>query len=505
MHISIGTDKNDLKRFRATPVGSIESLAKLITSINYSLATFKDDIRNKANFIQTEAIGLDFDENYTLDQAMTDFAEYRHIIAPTRSHQKQKNGVVCDRFRVILFLSYPITNSDIFEATWHSLAERWPATDRQCKDESRFFYPSVNILDLKTTGFTVDPVTPKPRESTKGEVDLFLLSASDRGKLGKPTLDFLATGPVKGERNQSTVRAAKDFQQNLYTVDEASDRILSALKATDSIARDFTESEVLRTVRSAYNSDPRHDPRIRQKAFNLVPIGELYKTRKEVEWVVEGLLTVGGVSLMSSDPKAGKSTLVRQLIKDVLRGSKFLERQCKHGSVHYYGIEEQLEVVNASFSRLGVTKDDALLVHVGDPLADTKMEDFRDLLLETRPVIAVIDTLFDFLDVESENNYKEVKRELRRLRQVARETGTHVMCIHHSSKGSKDDRRRGNRSILGSQAIAGGVDTIAVIEVEGSKRLISTTGREIRRWVNREIVFNQTDCTYTLGPQMDEF
>ena len=162
-------------------------------------------------------------------------------------------------------------------------------------------------------------------------------------------------------------------------------------------------------------------------------------------------------------------------------------------------------MVNASFQRLGVSGKEPLFVHVGDPLADSKMEDFRDLLMEQKPALAVIDTLFDFVDVESENNYKEVKRELRRMRNIARETGTHILLVHHNSKGQKDDRRRGNRGILGSQAIAGGVDTIMVLEVEGSTRVITTSGREIKRWNNRELVWNEKDATYSLGPETDDF
>jgi RecA-family ATPase len=194
-------------------------------------------------------------------------------------------------------------------------------------------------------------------------------------------------------------------------------------------------------------------------------------------------------------------------MREILRGANFLGRQCKQGSVQYYGIEEQLEVVNASFKRLGITNQDSLLVHIGDPLAGDTLSDFRDILTGTKPALAVIDTLFDFLEVESENNYKEVKRELRKIRQIARETGTHILLVHHNSKGNKDDHRRGNRGILGSQAIAGGVDTIMVLEVEGNSRIMTTSGREIKRWVNRELVFDQKDCTYSLGPVSveDEF
>jgi hypothetical protein len=514
MNISI-SDPSEIAKFSAVSVTSLEQMAELCLKNNFSPAIFKDGKRNLANFEMAYCIGLDVDNDgklvqgkhvpeMTIEQAKEAFNDYTHLILPSRSHQKLKDGRVCDRFRIILFFTEPITDIDTFYATWFWCKEQWPAIDPQCKDPSRFYYKHSDIASTRAHGLRIKPVAPKPKELVE-RVDLSNISAHDRGKLSRSTLEFLLNGAEQGNRNGSVYNAAKEFQQNLYSLDEASQRIVDALNHTDTFARDFTEAEALQTIRSAFNTDPKHDPRIKQKAFNLVRIGELYKSKAVVEWIVDGLFSAGGVSLMSSDPKAGKSTLVRQLMREILRGKTFLGRQCKQGSVHYYGIEEQLEVVNASFKRLGITAADPLLVHIGDPLAETKMEDFRELLLEHKPMLVVIDTLFDFLDVESENNYKEVKRELRKLRQIARETGTHILCVHHNSKGSKDDKRRGNRGILGSQAIAGGVDTIVVIEVEGRKRLIGTSGREIKSWRNREIIFNFEDCTYTLGAEVDEF
>lgn len=509
MEISIGKSKDTHVHFKPLSVPNLKKLGELVTcGLPYSLGTYKNEYRNKTNFLKADAIGLDFDGNYTLEQAMIDFAEYRHLIATTRNHQKEKHGVVADRFRVILFLSEPITDADTFKATWHSLAEKWPATDPTCKDCSRFWYSSSTTVSMKD-GKLIAPVVrqveePCPVGDYNGP-EVTAISPTERGRLSKFAEEFLVKGVQAGGRNNATLKAAKEFQQNLYPLEEALAIIVPALHENGTIAKDFPESEVITTIKSAYNTEARHEPRIKQRAFRLIQIGELYKAKAEVEWIVDGLLTVGGVSLLSSDPKAGKSTLVRQLMRDCLRAGSFLGRRCKQGSVHYYAIEEQLEVVNASFKRLGVTGTEPLFVHVGDPLGESSFEDFREILLETKPVLAVIDTLFDFLDVESENNYKEVKRELRRLRQVARESGTHIVLVHHNSKGQKDDRRRGNRAILGSTAISGGVDTIMVIELEGDSRLITTSGREINRWVRREIVFEKKDATYSLGPQEDEF
>lgn len=500
MLVSIGHER-DKATFTPFEVKSIGELAELILKQPYSLGTFKDDHRTKDNFIQTKAIGLDFDSGVTLWEATELFKDYMHIIAPSRNHQVEKNGIVEDRFRVILFLSSPITDNETFEATWYSLATKFPKLDKACKDSSRFFYPSKYIHSSSRDGNKVDPVAPKPKiepveKTVEINVDL------TKGELGRRTLNFLLKGSTKGQRHNDLYAAARDAHQQGYSQEWFLNEINVLCDKTGDEA--YRDPGALKTISDCFTKEPRHEPRIELKAFNMQRIGTLYEDKTEVEWLVSRLLSKGGVSLISADPKAGKSTLVRQLIRDVLRGSNFLERRCEQGAVFYFAIEEQKQIVNASFRRLGVTENDNLFIHMGDPLTNNSLEDFRELLNEHKPSLAVIDTLFDFLEVESENNYKEVKRELRRLRQIARESNTHIVLVHHNSKGQKDDKRRGNRGILGSQAIAGGVDTIMVIEVDGRDRLISSTGRDITNWYHREIIFNQTDHTYTLGPIKEE-
>ncbi len=502
--VKFQSEKDPVGKLGTVP--SIEKLAEVITKYNYSLGTFKNNHRSKDNFIQAEAIGLDFDGGYTLDQAKKDFDVYSHIIAPTRSHRKEKNGVVADRFRVILFLSYPITDCATFESTWYRLAEVWPATDKACKDASRFWFPSSLVTSLKTDGLKVDPIKPP---ETVADLDRELsIPEGKRGELGKPTLKFLAEGVESGGRNPATFAAAKDFQQNLYPLEEAIDRIVSALNFTGTIAHDFSEHEVITTVKSAYTKEARHDPRIKESAFNLQPIGSLYKETEgaTIEWLVDELLQVGGVSLLSADPKAGKSVIARQLCAHIILGTPFFGRTTKQGNCHYYGIEEHPMILAKSFQRLGIDKDAPLLVHAGDPLTDENVFiEFAENVRTSRPTLAVIDTAFDLLEVESENNYREVKKAFKNVRKVARESGTHILLIHHNGKPQKDFRQRGNHAVLGSTAISAGVDSIMIIEMDGRTRMITTSGREVNPWHRRQLIWNQQTGTYTLGPERDDF
>jgi hypothetical protein len=502
MKISIGQD-GDKVNFEAVDVRDIRELSELILKSPYSLGIFKDNYRTKANFVQAEAIGLDFDEGMSLAEATELFKDYSHIIAPSRSHQVEKNGKVCDRFRVILILSEPITDAKVFEATWFELFKQFPKLDKACKDASRFFYPSKSVHSVKSGGLRVQPVDPEFLGFTEYNPPLITqFPSEEKGELGKATLKFLQFGAPHGERHRELYKAARDVNQQGYSFEEFVEWVNDLCERVGDDA--YRDKGALKAIQDAFTKEPKHEPRIEKKAFELKKIGQLYEDKTEVEWLVEGLLTKGGVSLMSADPKAGKSTLVRQLMRDVLRGSLFLNRRCKQGQVYYFAIEEQIQVINASFKRLGVTAEDDLFVHVGDPLTENGFKDFKELIVSQRPALAVIDTLFDLLEVESENNYKEVKRGLRAIRQIARESGTHILLVHHSSKQMKDDKRRGNRAILGSQAIAGGVDTVIILEVDSTSRYITTSGREISKWDYHEIIWDERTKTYSLGAKKEE-
>src|SRR5690606_11197139 len=102
---NIKLDKGDTTRGKVTEVKSLNKLAELILKEKYSMGLFKDSIVKKANFVYCEAIALDFDKEYTLKQAKEDFSKFQCIIATTKSHRKEKNGEVHDRFRVIVFLT----------------------------------------------------------------------------------------------------------------------------------------------------------------------------------------------------------------------------------------------------------------------------------------------------------------------------------------------------------------------------------------------------------------
>lgn len=136
----------------STPVSfeNPEDLANFIIDNDWAHSIFNNNWRDKKNFLKTDLLVLDIDNGETktcsLEQAVSVFADYRHIIATSRNHNKSKAGEVKDRYRVILFLDKTITKGEDYSKTWKEAQNQWPFIDPSCCDESRFWYKSTEII-----------------------------------------------------------------------------------------------------------------------------------------------------------------------------------------------------------------------------------------------------------------------------------------------------------------------------------------------------------------------
>lgn len=498
MQISIS--ENNVN-FTPVEINTLQDFVDYATKYNYSTGTFKNNYRTKNNFILAEAIALDIDndepeDNYTIEDAIVKFKDYKHIIMPSKSHKKEKNGKTADRFRVILFLETPINNDKDFTATWNELLNFYPAADMACKDASRFYYPSPEAVSINEQG-KLWPVT-KYVAPEKTELDFALEQNPERGQLSKSTMHFLTYGAPQGKRNQRLFRAAKDMQEQGFTVEECKARVTAMIQLTGNWGTTYLNDKDLEAINNAYKNVPMYNKRegeaTKRSVFNFQTIDEMIKDAGNVDWLVNGMLSVGGFSIIAGPPKTGKSTLVRQLVKTVCQGGSFLEREVKPGPVLYLTFEEQPSVLKEQFNLVGITSKDQIMIHTGAVYDERALEDLEDAIYDFSPVLVVLDTLFDISQLEEINSYKAVKDALSRIRQIARNTDAHIMGVHHTNKLGQ---------FLGSMAIYGAVDTMITFKNFKDQRFISTTGKHGEFLDDREVIYNPANMCYTLGKEYE--
>lgn len=142
--------------FKTADVVDMKRIAKCMTKYVWSPCIWKDGRRSQQNFIAARFCVLDFDDGeMTLAEAKNIFCDCVHIIGTTKSHQKVKNNIVCDRFRVLFVFAHPIEDLRLYRWNMHKYMRNYPC-DKSCKDGARFFYPCQEIVSISSEGYKQD-------------------------------------------------------------------------------------------------------------------------------------------------------------------------------------------------------------------------------------------------------------------------------------------------------------------------------------------------------------
>lgn len=201
----------------------------------------------------------------------------------------------------------------------------------------------------------------------------------------------------------------------------------------------------------------------------LTRLDSLFQEPEEVTtWLVDRLLPSGGFSVLVAKPKVGKSTLARNLGLCIARNKPFLGRDVNQGAVIYLALEEKRSEVKRHFQVMGASGKEEIHIYVGGAPADAIKQ-----IESLKPLLLIIDPLFRLTKVKDGNDYVQVTNALEPLLRLSRNTGTHVLCVHHANKMDSQD---GN-CVLGSQAIFGSVDTLMIMGRHEHYRTIKTIQR----------------------------
>jgi hypothetical protein len=140
-------DTQDVKctHYEATQA-TLEELAWVAVTCNYSPHIFEEGKRKGDNWAATSCLVFDVDDGLPIEQAKANVASVAACILPTQNHQKEKNGVVTDRYRVFVPLQQPIMAGDGKETYKHVYAAVAKALgltiDAACNDVARAFRSS---------------------------------------------------------------------------------------------------------------------------------------------------------------------------------------------------------------------------------------------------------------------------------------------------------------------------------------------------------------------------
>lgn len=236
----------------------------------------------------------------------------------------------------------------------------------------------------------------------------------------------------------------------------------------------------------------------------LVPVAistaALLETTAQIDYLIDGLLPVGGSMLLGAQKKVGKSVFELNLTLAVARGQQFLGRfACRSARVLYVGVDEPQTITKVRAAALGFRPDDQVAWVLDRRVPDDWKAWLRDLIVKEKPGLLVVDTLAKLLSITEINSYGEWNRKLAPLHALAEEFKLSWAGSAHNGKDSSG----GANAVAGSMAITAGVDTIVIEQrMPGGVRLIET---EQRFGIDLEptiLQMNEDTFALTLGDEV---
>ena len=151
---------------------SIEALVKSTEPASFCLAQFEPSRqahkghRRAESFISGQnVVGFDIDDSMPLAEAIELLKPYTYLIYTTKSHQKEKNGKILDRFRIIL----PTKNTFYVDEEQHkelydNIAEVLGIQiyDRQTRNVSRFWFTNQSCEIYTNIAENIDVTATMP-------------------------------------------------------------------------------------------------------------------------------------------------------------------------------------------------------------------------------------------------------------------------------------------------------------------------------------------------------
>ena len=176
------------------------------------------------------------------------------MIATTKSHQKDKNGLVADRFRIIFITDRTIKldsnlYSDFMQNVYDSLGV--PA-DQSCKDSSRFYYGAEGE-HWYSDGEKLFEISDLIPDTTKDRERKVMLSSSGIGSTDGVER-FLLEEASKGNRNNVMLRYSLLLRDSGFDYDDAEKKVLEFNdKLPEPLLVKEVQGTILKSLKRKYN------------------------------------------------------------------------------------------------------------------------------------------------------------------------------------------------------------------------------------------------------------
>ena len=156
VHPTAKTAPQTATGWKQVDVKSMTELGQIVVDKVWSNCAWRGGNRISESFLCSDFMALDFDDpTTTLEQAVKEWCDTSHVIGTTKSHGKEKNGVVCDRFRIIAPWSESIFSLNAYKQNQKRCLKAY-SSDPACSGAAQLYFPCTEIISVCEDGFSVD-------------------------------------------------------------------------------------------------------------------------------------------------------------------------------------------------------------------------------------------------------------------------------------------------------------------------------------------------------------
>lgn len=226
--------------------------------VRYSAGTFRGTYIKDANYMKEQNLFIiDVDEDMTIDEAKALFSNYTYLISTTKSHQIEKNGVVCDRFRIIFptiskfHLDYE-TYSKMYMNVINALGI--PEADSKCKNASRWYYGNPEGTYEYNTGsdlLDIRPFIPDSAEKMQADASVDKYDEDSEHAPEDTRIDgaikWVLSNTSRGNRNDNLFQLCMVLKNKI----EAQDWQHWVIYANSCLSEPISDRDLKSTIKSA--------------------------------------------------------------------------------------------------------------------------------------------------------------------------------------------------------------------------------------------------------------
>ena len=357
-----------------------------------------------------------------------------------------------------------------------AIAASWPHNDPRVSRHTDYLLPLSGYLAKHMPAAAVSMVL---KEAARGAGDVSFLE--DRTRHWEDEIDRLAEDSVRkiaaGQPAQGLPTIVKHWPELAEVLSTSFIDSAGTAKSTGATAK--------------------------VKGFSLTLLADaLLEPPEKTAFLVDGMLPMGGLSLIGAKPKVGKSVFARNLLMSVARGEPFLGRTCRQGTVVLLALEEKRPEVIDHFRLMG-GMDELLHFHTGPAPESTRegMASLANIIAVYQPVLVVVDPVFKLVRVKDSSDYAELTHALEPVLELARKTGCHISVVHHLGKAV----REGGDDVLGSTAIFAAVDTLVLMRrAKDQRRTASTIQRYGKDLDETVVTMDEASGEISLGAAVSD-